>query len=107
MDYLNKDKKSDIEKDITKLPFRSMALEITRKCNMKCPHCMRGKPQNQVLNKKVIDKFLDEIGTVQNLLLTGGEPFLEPEIIEYLVDGIIKRKSRILTFFMRYKWKYM
>ncbi len=98
MDYLNKDKKSDIEKDITKLPFRSMALEITRKCNMKCPHCMRGKPQNQVLNKKVIDKFLDEIGTVQNLLLTGGEPFLEPEIIEYLVDGIIKRKSRILTF---------
>lgn len=98
MNKLNEDKNSDFEKDIIKLPFRSMALEITRKCNMKCPHCMRGKPQNQVLNKKVIDKFLDEIGTVQNLLLTGGEPFLEPEIIEYLVDEIVKRKSRILTF---------
>ena len=81
-----------------KLPYRIMSLEITRKCNMECPHCMRGKAQNQVLSKKVIDRFLDEIGTVQHLLLTGGEPFLEPEVIEYLVDEIIKRRARILTF---------
>lgn len=81
-----------------KLPYRSISLEITRKCNMNCRHCMRGKPQNQVLDKKVVDKFLDETGMTQHLLLTGGEPFLEPGIIEYLINEIIKRKARILSF---------
>lgn len=88
----------NFEKNNIKLPFKIISLEITRKCNMKCQHCMRGEAQEKSLNKKVIDRFLDEVGTIQHLLLTGGEPLLEPEIIKYLVDEIIKRKIRIITW---------
>lgn len=59
---------------------------------------MRGDSQNHSMSEEVIDKILDEVGAIGHLLFTGGEPFLEPEIIDYIVDGIIKRKIPIVNF---------
>lgn len=81
-----------------RLPYRTISLEITRRCNMQCAHCLRGEAQEQIMTRQVIDRFLEETGTVQHLLLTGGEICLAPGTIKYLVDEIIRRKSRILTF---------
>lgn len=58
---------------------------------------MRGEAQNHTISKEVIDKTLDEVSIIGNMLLTGGEPFLEPEIIDYICDGIIKRKIPIMN----------
>lgn len=79
-----------------KLQYKNIAFEVTRKCNMKCQHCMRGDAQNHTISREVIDKTLDEISLIGNMLLTGGEPFLEPEIIDYICEGIIKRKIPIM-----------
>ncbi len=86
------------DKNVLRLPYRVISLEITRKCNMQCAHCMRGLAQEKIMGRQVINRFLDEIGTVQHLLLTGGEICLAPGTIKYLVDEIIRHKSRILTF---------
>lgn len=89
--------KVDPRKDCIKLLYKNIAFEITRKCNMKCQHCMRGDAQNHTISKEVIDKTLDEISVIGNMLLTGGEPFLEPEMIDYICEGIIKRKIPIMS----------
>lgn len=65
---------------------------------MACKHCMRGEAQNHTISKEVIDKALDQVGLIAHLLLTGGEPFLEPKMIDYLFDGIIRQKIRIMNF---------
>lgn len=78
------------------LRYNELIFEITRKCNMSCPHCMRGDAENKSITKEVIDKALDQVGMILNLVLTGGEPFLEPEMIDYLFTGIIKRKIPLL-----------
>ncbi len=78
------------------LNYYELSVEITRKCNMKCAHCLRGDAQNKTISKEVIDSLLDQINSIGQLTLTGGEPFLEPEMIEYLFTGIIKRKIPIL-----------
>lgn len=80
------------------ISFKSLCFEITRKCNMKCPHCMRGDAQDLTIFKEVIDKCLDNVAWVYSVILTGGEPFLEPDIIDYLFDGIIRRKIKIYGF---------
>lgn len=85
-------------KECVKLPYKSLSFEITRKCNMTCKHCMRGEAQDHSISKQVIDKALDEVGLIGHLLLTGGEPFLEPDMIEYLFDGIIHRKIKLMNF---------
>lgn len=75
-----------------------IGFEITRKCNMTCRHCMRGEAQNHTISKEVIDKFFDEVKSAYHMMFTGGEPFLEPEMIAHVVDTIIERNIDIRTF---------
>lgn len=75
----------------TKFYFSQIDFEITRKCNLKCTHCMRGDAQHLSMKKEVIDKILDSSGGIAEIFFTGGEPFLEPEIIEHIIDEIIRR----------------
>ena len=39
-----------------KLRLNEFAIEITRKCNMKCAHCLRGEAQKRDIHKKYITK---------------------------------------------------
>lgn len=83
-----------------RLDFRFVDFEVTRMCNQVCKDwCMRGKMQNVKLSKEMVDKFFDDpifdmpenkvrIGRV---LFSGGEPTLNEDIIEYIIDKIIER----------------
>ena len=75
----------------TKFKFAYLGLEITRKCNLKCAHCLRGDAQHLSMKKEVIDKILDSSAGIKEIFFTGGEPFLEPDLIEYVVDQVIER----------------
>lgn len=77
--------------------YRNLCIEVTRKCNMKCEHCMRGEAQNHSISKEVVDRIFEEVSAIGELLLTGGEPFLEPEMIDYIVESIIKNKIPIMN----------
>ncbi len=70
-----------------------LAIEITRRCNMNCKFCGKGKSQNMDISKNIIDKTLDEMSGVyiESLRISGGEPFLAPELIEYLIEQIISK----------------
>ena len=80
-----------------KMKLHHLTVEITRQCNLHCAHCVRGDAQDVTITPEIIDKLLDQIDAVISLDLTGGEPFLHPEMVEYLFDGIIKRDISILT----------
>lgn len=57
-------------------------LEVTRKCNLKCEHCVRGEAQNKSVSDQVLYALgKEEIGL---LTLTGGEPTLVPDIFRRL-----------------------
>jgi len=79
----------------------SLNLETTRRCNLKCLFCARGHAQNMDMSPVVIDTTLDQLQKnnvyVESLRLNGGEPFLAPDSIEYIVDGIIKRELPFAT----------
>ena len=69
--------------------YDSLTIEITRKCNLKCRHCMRGEAQNITLSTEVIDKIFEQVKDCRTLSLTGGgEALLEIDVIDYLVDKI-------------------
>lgn len=74
-----------------------LAVEVTRRCNLNCDFCARGKAQPIDITKEIIDKTLDELSNtlIGNLRLSGGEPFLNPGAITYLFEQIIKRRIRI------------
>lgn len=78
--------------------YDEVSIEVTRKCNNRCEFCMRGEPQNITIDNRYIDKFFYDIEDVETIFLTGGEPFLEPSKIEYIVDSIINKKFKIKFF---------
>lgn len=79
------------------MKFAGLEIEITRDCNLMCPHCMRYEPgepmdsyRGSVIKKEYIDKLFEQTERIEMLLLTGGEPLLHPEMITYIVDKIIE-----------------
>ena len=66
----------------------SFVIEITRRCNMGCAHCMRGDAQNVDISEKVIDAALSKVESISSLTLTGGEPSLNIPAIRYITKRL-------------------
>lgn len=58
------------------IKFRHLDVEITRKCNFRCAHCMRGEAQNVDLSEDNMRRLLEQTDCIEKLVFTGGEPLL-------------------------------
>lgn len=67
---------------------RSVTWEVTYACNLHCPHCFTesGQAGKGELNTDEAKGLIDALAKakVLRLLLSGGEPFLRPDILEIL-----------------------
>jgi radical SAM protein with 4Fe4S-binding SPASM domain len=65
------------------------SLEVTRRCNLRCVHCLRGPSHpDDGLTKEEICRLMDQLADLgcMRLVFTGGEPFARPDfltIVEY------------------------
>ena len=62
----------------------TLVFEVTRECNMKCAHCIRGDAQSLKLKEDYVDKVLSEVDSIGTLIFSGGEPSLNIPMIEYI-----------------------
>ena len=67
------------------LRIDSLIVEVTRRCNMRCEHCLRGEPQNKSMKIKYVDSLFSKINTIGSITFTGGEPSLVPHIIRNII----------------------
>jgi len=74
--------------------FSSLSLEITRRCNLKCAHCMRGDAQAAVMDPAMFDDFVvrHNLRFFRILWINGGEPCLVPEAIRGILN-VVKRRN--------------
>ena len=56
----------------------NFVIEITRKCNLACAHCLRGTAQCKDMNPEILRQFLtdNDITYISTVSFTGGEPTL-------------------------------
>ena len=78
----------------------SLILEVTRKCNLHCAHCLRGGAQCVDMSKSTIDKLMPMLGKVSSVTFTGGEPSLNTGIIEYFFKRFEETHSYVPSFFV-------
>lgn len=69
-----------------KLDFNNLIIEVTRKCNMACDHCLRGEAQNKNIDFKHIDSLLSQTEYISSVTFTGGEPSLYVKAINYFLE---------------------
>jgi hypothetical protein len=66
----------------------NLCIEITRRCNLECVHCLRGPAEDVTISKSTIDTLLDKVRQITFLTITGGEPSLACDEIDYLLKGL-------------------
>lgn len=81
------------------MDIQNLVLEITRRCNMHCAHCLRGEAEDKDMDFAVIDRILELADSVQSVTFTGGEPSLYIPAIRYFFEKQ-KRLERCRTGFM-------
>lgn len=74
---------------IRKYKYGGLEIEITRRCNKACDHCVNGEPQNITITKEVIDKIFENVNDCDQIAIVGGEPTLELDMLEFLIERII------------------
>lgn len=75
-----------------KIYFKQLMVEVTRRCQLKCEHCMRGEAQNLEISTEVIDTFLEQAAGIGDLFFTGGEPTLATDKMDYFLDRMIEKE---------------
>lgn len=75
-------------------------VEVTRRCNMLCPHCLRGNAQRLDMGDEVIAAMFNDVRYINSICFTGGEPSLAVPVIRKVVDALRKRCVDINSFFI-------
>lgn len=82
------------------LYISDLVLECTRRCNMKCEHCMRGCSQPLDMSYETLRKTLRQIDSISCLAVTGGEPSLKPDFFKDLYDLIRDFRIDVQYFYV-------
>jgi len=80
--------------------INDVVIEMTRRCNMTCDHCLRGPMQKKDQTKENIDKFFSHVDGIGSITFTGGEPSLVPDLIEYARQSAERNCVEIGNFFI-------
>lgn len=73
--------------------IKHINIEITKKCNQKCFYCFNDSGYSKTQNELTVEQWknsLTEISclNIKSVHITGGEPFLHPQIVEILNHSI-------------------
>lgn len=77
-----------------------LAIEVTRRCNMQCTHCLRGDAQNVTIPTNILKSFLKQITSITCITISGGEPSLVPHKIIEISNLLKKYKIRVDSFYI-------
>ena len=82
-----------------KIRINQLIIEVTRRCNLQCAHCLRGDSQD--LDSTVPpEQILKEIAEIGDISFTGGEPTLNPGYVKRIVDYIIDNQIHVEGAYM-------
>lgn len=82
-----------------KIFVNSFVIEITRKCNFNCPHCLRGPAENLDINLSLLHKIAKTI-IPNTITFTGGEPALNLSAIESYIKFAESENTLPSSFFI-------
>lgn len=74
--------------------FYNLFFELSRRCNIKCEHCLRGEPEMKSMSSEIMIKCAKALrdSYVSTVGIGGGEPSIIPHRIRLLFD-ILKQEG--------------
>ena len=78
----------------------NFSIEVARRCNMACSHCMRGNAMTLDISHAYIRNMLSRVRAVHNINITGGEPSLNVKAMRYLLSHLKHREIHVDRFYI-------
>lgn len=79
----------------------NLIIEVTRKCNMACPHCLRGDAEKISFDYKMLPNVFSGIDYIDTITFTGGEITVALPTFEKIVDYICTRNIKFGNFYIK------
>lgn len=83
-----------------KITINNLIIEITRKCNLTCEHCLRGDAQNIDNNHMLEFLTHNDIEYISTVTFTGGEPTLNIPAINEFISICINNNIDVGSFYI-------
>ncbi len=95
---------------VATLPERRLWVYTNFDCNLQCSYCVAmssPRAERRGLSRPIYDRLIDEAAAtgVRDIFLTGGEPFLLPDIAERLNAAAERAQTTVLTNAMLFQGK--
>lgn len=85
---------------MNKIFVENLSLEVTRRCNMGCAHCLRGNAEDLDMSHETIDQVFEQVDMIGQVTFTGGEPSLNMDAIRYFFAQARKYGKLPRSFFV-------
>ena len=83
-----------------RLEFYELCVEITRRCNMNCAHCLRGDAENLDMPFEKLKSVLDVTDSIDSLIFTGGEPTLNVPFMKKTLEYVKEKEIPVNGLFI-------
>lgn len=80
--------------------FTDIVLEVGRRCNLQCAHCLRGESENLTMPFEIAKKAIDLVTDIGTITFSGGEPTLYGKEIAKIIDYIIASQKSVGAFYV-------
>lgn len=77
-----------------------LSIEVTRRCNMSCLHCLRGDAEDCDMNMRYVNTLFKKIDHIGNLTITGGEPSLATSVINKIIKAAQIHNVDVSSFYL-------
>lgn len=80
----------------------NVVIEITRRCQLECRHCLRGDAEDLDFDPETFRKFIkaNKVTFISTLVFSGGEPSLVPHLINSCIDILEQEKVELGSFYI-------
>lgn len=78
----------------------NIVLEVTRSCNLKCEHCLRGCSERCHFNTDYLSNIFDGIDEIGTITFSGGEPLMKIGTIVKTLDYIREHGITLNSFYI-------
>lgn len=82
-----------------KIIVNHLVIELTRRCNMQCEHCLRGDAEQVDIDHKVLQEIAKQINCIDVVTFTGGEPSLNWRGINFFLKLCKHYNTEIANFY--------